>query len=261
MKYLAGIIATAALAATSAHAAEKPTIVLVHGAFETAAVWKGVESGLRTDGYSVIVPELPGRPGNPLSPDKVSLETYRGTVAHAIDEAKGPVVIVGHSFGGVVISDVASKMDPKHVKNLVYVAAYMPRNGESLLSLATSDTDAKIGPSLKIDKEHGIASVERSARGELFANGAPEPVKAAVADAIVDEPLAPLATPVQLGPAFAKLPKTYIHTALDQVVSPALQARMVANSPVQREVSLNTGHTPFLTDVAGLVSEIEKSAQ
>ena len=260
MKSIAGLIAAASLAASPAHAADKPTVVLVHGAFETSGVWQGVEAKLEADGFTVVAPELPGRTGNPAAPDKVSLDGYRDTVSGVVAKAKGPVVLVGHSFGGIVISAVAEANAPR-IKQLVYVAAYLPRNGESLLSLATSDADAKIGPALTIDKAHGIASIAPAARGELFANGAPKALQDAVSAAVIDEPLAPLATPVKLGAAFAKVPKSYVHTAFDQVVSPALQVRMVAATPAQTETTLQTGHTPFLTDVAGLVTAIEKAAQ
>jgi len=261
MNKIASIVALSAMVvAGGAQAATKPTIALVHGAFENAQVWQGVTAQLKADGFTVIAPNLPGRSGNPESPDKVTLDQYRDTVIQAIDKSKSPVVLVGHSFGGIVISDVAEAA-PKKVRTLVYVAAYLPKDGESLMSLAQTDADAKIGPHLVIDKEHGVASIERSARAELFAADAPDAVKKALPDQIIDEPLAPLATPVKLTPgAFGTVDKVYVHTTLDQVVSPSLQARMVAATPVRSETSLKTGHTPFITDVKGLAKAIEDAA-
>jgi pimeloyl-ACP methyl ester carboxylesterase len=261
MNKIASIVALSAMvAAGGAEAATKPTIALVHGAFENAEVWKGVTAQLKADGYTVIAPNLPGRPGNPESPEKVTLDQYRDTVIKAIDKSKSPVVLVGHSFGGIVISDVAEAA-PKKIRTLVYVAAYLPKDGESLLVLAQADTDSKVGPHLTIDKEHGIASIERSARADLFAADASEAVRKAIPDQIVDEPLAPLATPVKLTPAaFGSVDKVYVHTTLDNVVSPSLQARMVAATPVRSETSLKTGHTPFITDIKGLTKAIEAAA-
>jgi hypothetical protein len=81
-------------------------------------------------------------------------------------------------------------------------------------------------------------------------------------DLILDEPLGPIATPVHLSAArFGTVDKVYIHTARDQVVSPYLQQKMVAATPVRLELTLNTGHTPFLTDVRGLVADIEQAAK
>jgi pimeloyl-ACP methyl ester carboxylesterase len=261
MKKLAALLALSGVAViATAQADTKPTIALVHGAFESAGIWQGVEAGLKADGYQVIVPTLPGREGNPATPDKVSLDLYRDTVLNAISKVKAPVVLVGHSFGGIVISEVA-EAKPAKIRGLVYLAAYLPKNGDSLLSLATSDIDAKIGPHLNIDKAHGIASVEQSARADLFANDGPEQLRKAIPGLILDEPLGPLATPVSLTEnAFGSVPKFYIHTARDQVVSPWLQAGMIKSTPVKSEVTLDTGHTPFLTDVSGVVKSIEKAA-
>lgn len=244
-----------------AKAAQKPTIVLVHGAFENSQVWGHVTPKLEADGYKVVVVDLPGRPTNPMAPDRVSLDLYRDTVVKVLGATKGPAVVVGHSFGGIVISAVAEQA-PKKIKTLVYLAAYLPQDGDSLVSMAQKDADAKIGPHLQIQKEKGIASIEYSSRADLFANGGPEALRLAIPDLILDEPLAPLATPVKVTAAnFGKVDKVYIHTALDQVISPAFQAQMVATTPVRTEYTLQTGHTPFLTNPNGLADAIERAAE
>lgn len=262
MKMFIAALATSVFTfGANAMAAEKPPIVLVHGAFENADVWGHVSAKLEKDGYKVVTVDLPGRPGNPMSPDKVSLDLYRDTVVKALGTTNKPAVVVGHSFGGIVISAAAEKA-PKEVKTLVYLAAYLPHDGDSLVSMAQQDHDAKIGPHLQIQKEKGIASIEYSARADLFANGGPDALRKAIPDLILDEPLAPLATPVKVTSAnFGKVDKVYIHTALDQVISPAFQAQMVANTPVRAEYTLKTGHTPFLTDPDGLASAIEQAAK
>src|SRR5215469_17798728 len=92
------------LAAGSATASPKPDIVLVHGAWEEANIWQAVTPLLEKDGYRVATVTLPGRPSAPLSPDKVSLDLYRDTILSAIGNPAQPVVLVGHSFGGIPIS-------------------------------------------------------------------------------------------------------------------------------------------------------------
>ena len=142
------------LAAGSAAAAPKPEIVLVHGAWEEANIWQAVTPLLKKDGYHVVTVTLPGRPSSPLSPDKVSLDLYRDTILNAIGNPAQPVVLVGHSFGGITIS-VAAEAAPQKIKTLVYVAAYLPKDGQSLLDLGNSDKDSKIGPHLQIMKDKG----------------------------------------------------------------------------------------------------------
>ncbi|GEC02767.1 alpha/beta hydrolase [Streptomyces spinoverrucosus] len=116
-----GAAETAAAAGTGKHA--KPTVILEHGAFADGSSWNGVISRLRADGYPVIAAANPLR--GPAS-DAAALRTV-------LDHVKGPKILVGHSYGGNVISQAATN-DPD-VKALVYVAAFLPAPGESALEL------------------------------------------------------------------------------------------------------------------------------
>jgi pimeloyl-ACP methyl ester carboxylesterase len=262
MKLLAGAAALAmTVIAGGASAATKPAIVLVHGAWEDSNVWGEITPRLQHDGYRVVVVSLPGRPSSPLAPDKVSLDLYRDTVLKAADTVPGPVVLVGHSFGGFPIS-AAAQSDPAKIKTLVYVAAYLPKDGQSLLDLGNGDHDSKIGPALQVKKDQGIISIAYASRADLFASDGPPALKEAIPSLIVDEPLAPLATPIHLtADQFGRVDKVYVHTANDVVVSPWLQAQMVAATPVRLEVTIQSGHTPFLTQPDALVAAIEQAAR
>jgi pimeloyl-ACP methyl ester carboxylesterase len=262
MKTSFGIVSLSLLlTASSATAAPKPDIVLVHGAWEEANIWQAVTPLLEKDGYRVVTVTLPGRPSSPLSPDKASLDRYRDTILKAIGKPKEPVLLVGHSFGGITIS-VAAEAAPEKISSLVFIAAYLPKDGQSLLDLGNSDKASKIGPYLEIMKDKGIIAVEYSARADLFCLDCNDQLRAAIPNLIVDEPLGPLVTPVHLtADRFGTVAKVYIHTAKDQVVSPSLQATMVAATPVRREFTLDTGHTPFLTDPHGLARAIEAAAE
>jgi pimeloyl-ACP methyl ester carboxylesterase len=240
-------------------AAETPPIILVHGAFSDGHVWGYVAAKLKAAGRTVFTVDLPGRPGSPAAPGQVSLDLYRDTVVKALTDAAAPAIVVGHSFAGIVIAAAAEKA-PEMIKTLVFVAAYLPQDGDSLLSLAQQDPGAKIGAHLNIDQERGIAVVEYSARAELFVNDGPTPLKAKLPDLILDEPVTPLVTPVHVTDGrFGQVDKVYVHTNVDQVISAGFQARMVASTPVRKTVTLETGHLPFLTDIDGMVQAIESA--
>ncbi|MET4492167.1 alpha/beta fold hydrolase [Bradyrhizobium sp. LA7.1] len=247
--------------AQPALAADKPAIALVHGAWETSQIWDGVARKLERDGYRVLNINLPGRAGSPKAAGEVTLDLYRSTVLGALGREKSPVVLVGHSFGGITLANVA-EAEPSKIKSLVFVAAFVPQDGQSLLDLATHDSGSQVGPHLQIQKEAGLAAIEPAARGALFANDADAGVQKAVAAAVVDEPLAPLATPVHLTAArFGAVHKVYIRTARDQVISPAFQDQMITAAHIGEIEIMPTGHTPFVTDPAALVAAIEKVAR
>ena len=253
--------AVVASAADIDMAAEKPPVVLVHGAFADSHGWGHVAARLRATGHEVVAVDLPGRPGAPMDPGKVTLDLHRDTVVDAVRALGRPVMLVGHSFAGIVAA-AAAELVPESIRTLVFVAAYLPRNGDSLVSLAQQDPDAKIGPKLNIDHEKSIAVVEYSARAELFANDGPEGLKAKLPDLILDEPLAPLATAVSVSDArFGQIDKVYVRTAMDQVISPAFQDKMLEATPVRSTVTLQTGHLPFLTDPDGLTKAITDAAE
>jgi pimeloyl-ACP methyl ester carboxylesterase len=138
---LATVVALLALPVAAASAAghahnsgsTRPTIVLVHGAWADGSSWSGVTARLQEAGYTVDVPPNPLRG---LQADTEYLKDYLGTIS-------GPIVLVGHSYGGAVITDAAT--GNAEVKALVYVDAFIPDQGESLLSLLTPKDPSEPG--------------------------------------------------------------------------------------------------------------------
>ncbi|MFJ5282838.1 alpha/beta fold hydrolase [Pseudomonas sp. NPDC088429] len=114
----------------------KPTIVLVHGAFAGSSSWNGVIKILEKDGYTVVAA------ANPLR----SVKSDAQSIQNLVKSIKSPVVLVGHSYGGPVISEAA--YGQANVKALVYVAAFAPENGESAVALTGKFPGATLGPTL-----------------------------------------------------------------------------------------------------------------
>src|SRR6187402_1481075 len=166
------------------------TIILVHGAWADATAWQAVVPLLKAQGHEVIAVNLPGHGTDATSFTNISLQSYTEVVKNAIGDRKN-VVLVGHSMAGLVISQVAEEI-PAQIKELVYLAAYLPQNGESLLSLAKQDPDTHIGKYLKIDEATGSAIVAKDGVIDVFAADAPAQVGEYIANNIKPEPLAPL---------------------------------------------------------------------
>jgi len=223
------------------------TIVLVHGAWSDATAWQAVVPLLKAQGHEVIAVNLPGHGSDTTSFAKISLQSYVDAVKNAIGDRKN-VILVGHSMAGLVISEVAEQI-PGQIKELVYLAAYLPKNGESLLSLAKQDADSHVGKYLQIDQANGSANVAKDGVIDVFAADAPAQVGEYLTNNIKPEPLAPLATPVTLTDAnFGSVKKVYIHTTEDHAVSLTLQNTMVKNNGhISKEYSLPSSHTPFIS--------------
>lgn len=156
----------------------KPTIVLEHGAFADASSWNGVIARLHADGYPVVAA------ANPLRGPHADATVLRSV----LDHVKGPKILVGHSYGGSVISEAAAN-DPE-VKGLVYVAAFLPAPGESALELTdqypgstlpdaldpvpVSNPDGSKGTELYIQQDkfrHQFAADVSNAKAALAAAG------------------------------------------------------------------------------------------
>jgi pimeloyl-ACP methyl ester carboxylesterase len=118
-------------------ASGSPTVVLVHGAFADASGWGGVISRLQAEGIPVMAP------ANPLR----SVSGDAAYIASVVNQIPGPVLLVGHSYGGVVISNASPQAD--NVVGLVYVCAFIPDEGEALQTLAEQATDSLLGPNLR----------------------------------------------------------------------------------------------------------------
>lgn len=224
----------------------KETIVLVHGAWADASAWDAVTPLLKAQGHEVIVVNLPGHGKDTTSFATITLRSYVDAVKNAIGTQTN-VVLVGHSMAGIVISQVAEEI-PGQIKELVYLGAFLPRNGESLLSLAKQDAGSHIGKYLQIDEAHGSANIAKEGIVDVFAADAPKEVADYLVANLKADPLAPMATPVTLTDAnFGSVRKVYIHTVNDHAVSYGAQQTMVKNSNVKKEYSLQSSHTPFIS--------------
>jgi len=243
---------------------EKPVVVLVHGAFQDAGTWSKVESGLEAKGCRVIRVNLPGRDGDSADPQKLTTEDYKQAVLKAISAENQPVILVGHSFGGITISNVAEAA-PNKIKALIYLSAYLPKDGESLQSLSQTDEDSKLGKdgNFVVSPDYKYASINPENAAEVFANDAQVGDREAIARSLIREPLAPMANPVKLTAAqFGRVPKYYIETTQDVVVSPALQERMMQRVEIKRVFKINAGHASYITQpnqvTAAILQAIEK---
>ena len=254
-----GMTLFAGVPVTGVESAGPRTYVLVHGAWTSSAGLEQVKQRLEKAGQKVILVSLPGHGDDQTPPNTLTMDVYRDKTIEAINGVEGKVILVGHSMAGMVISAVAEKI-PARIEKLVYLAAYLPANGQSLLDLATTDKGSLLGNALVPSEDKLTIGIKKDVIAAAFCQDAPDGVKDVVVSTFRAEPAIPFTNKVTLTDAnFGRVPKYYIHTLQDHTVTPELQKRMVAGaSNVVKEFSLNSSHTPFLSMPDQLVEVLLK---
>jgi pimeloyl-ACP methyl ester carboxylesterase len=234
------------------------TFLLIHGAWHGAWCWYKLMPRLEKVGHTVIAPDLPslGRDRTPVN--RVSLATWRDYVCRIVDTSPEPVVLVGHSRGGIVISEVAEHR-PKKIRKLVYLTAFLARDGQSLFELAGQAQDSLIAPNMVMSADKASCTVREDAiRDGFYAQCSDEDVALARLS-LLPEPTLPLATPVKITDAnYGTVPRVYVECLRDRAITLPLQRQMQAALPCQEVFQLDTDHSPFISRVDELAALLGK---
>ncbi|UPK69456.1 alpha/beta fold hydrolase [Chitinophaga filiformis] len=246
MVLMAALLLSASTAFSQDNKAQNAkTIVIVHGAWSSSNDWQHVTEDLIAGGNSVISVNLPGHGTDNTAISAITFKLYVEQVKKAIGD-KQNIVLVGHSFGGIIASQVAEQISSQIAK-IIYVAAYVPRNGESLLSIAQTDAESHVGRNLIVDEKAGSATIRKEGIADVFLADAPTHIADYVIDNFKPEPLAPLSTPVTLTEGrFGKTNKVFVFSQNDHTIGYTLQQKMTKDAGIQRLYSLPSSHTPFI---------------
>jgi pimeloyl-ACP methyl ester carboxylesterase len=224
------------------------TFVLVHGAWHGAWCWRSFAPLLEAEGHRVLTPDLPGHGDDKAAVSEMTLESYARRVEQTIESASEPVVLVGHSMGGMVVTQ-AAEYAADRINRLVYVAAFLPGDGQSLVDLASSIEGAdNVQPSLIVDEQAGTCTLADDALvGLFYAECSDEDARAAIAR-LRPEALAAFATPVHVTEAgVGRLPRAYVECVRDGAITIGLQRHMFGALPCDPVFSIDTDHSPFLS--------------
>src|SRR5215831_3369693 len=186
------------------------TYVLVHGSWHGAWCWYKVVPQLARAGHKVLASDLPslGKDRTPVS--AVSLATWTQSICQILDQQPDPVILVGHSRGGIVISQAAEQR-PDKVKMLIYVTAFLLGDGESLLQVAQDDGTSLVLPNLVISEDRLSVTVREQAIKEVLYGECSDEDIALARSLLVPEAFAPIATPIRVTEKhFQRLPRAYI---------------------------------------------------
>ena len=227
------------------------TFVLVHGAWHSGACWQRVADLLAAQGCNVLTPDLPGHGANALPLMKVTLKAYVDSLLDLLDGLPEPVTLVGHSMAGIVVSEVAARR-PQKIARLVYLCAYLPRDGESLFDLVALNRShepfSAIELAIEISDDKRSCTIASDQIIPLFYPLAETDVAEKQKTKFAPQAMLPLATKVKLEEmGWAQLKRTYILCAQDKVIPVHHQRRMLTRQHCDVLLQLDADHSPFVS--------------
>jgi pimeloyl-ACP methyl ester carboxylesterase len=227
------------------------TFILIHGGWHGAWCWHKLTPLLTAAGARVIAPDLPSM-GTDISPaESISLESWAKFVARLVELEPG-CVLVGHSRAGAVISR-AAEIAPQAIRHLVYLSAYLLPAGDSVADEARRDAGSLIAPNMLAVKRGVTCNLREQVLRDAFYGECSDDDVAYARARLSPEPLRPLAAPMLVtDQRFGRVPRAYIETTRDRAVTLEAQRRMQAALPCAPVFTLDTDHSPFLSQPEAL---------
>ena len=235
--------------------------VLVHGSAHGSWCWERVVPLLRERGHTVTAVDLPGNGHDDTPLAEVTLETYAESLCGVLDAQDGPSVLVGHSLGGISISRTA-ELRPDKVAVLVYLTALLIPDGASFMPAASTDSEEvrralETRTSWNISGDLTYVTYKEELARHRFYNDCSDEDVACAKSMIVPQPVGPLVSPMRITDAnYGRVPRVYIECALDNAVTPEMAREMYSALPCDEVITMQTGHSPFLSAPDELASHL-----
>jgi pimeloyl-ACP methyl ester carboxylesterase len=237
--------------------------VLVHGAFHGAWCWEPLVEELAQAGHEARTFDLPGSGEDATPAEQVTLDAYVEKVCGVLADQPGPSVLVGHSMAGMVVAQAAARC-PETIARVVYVAAFLPGDGQSLVDLTKLPEGAgdMVQANMVVEGEPPVARMPAGVVREAFYGHCTPEQAAWAAGRLTPQALAPFVTPVALGDAHdGEPPRGYVVATDDRAIPTALQRRFVAEHDDLDVVELEADHSPFLSRTSALAAALDGLAR
>ncbi len=238
------------------------TFILIHGAWHGGWCFDLIRPMLEAEGHVVVAPDLPGMGGSDAELAEATLAGWADFVADLCTRAAQPVILAGHSRGGLVLSETAERA-PDNIAALVYICAMMLPTG-----MSREQWRAKAAPNPEFraiiqPMENGIATVvDRTRAAPIFAQLSPPDLVEKALDRLMAEPDQPRLTELQLTAArYGRVPRHYIECTEDRTIPISDQRMMQALQPCASVTSLDADHSPYLSRPRALADALLAIAQ
>lgn len=236
--------------------------VFVHGAFAGAWIWGPLMEPLKAGGHSAEAFDLPGLGDDRKPTSDVTLAAYSSRLCEVLASGSESAIVVGNSMGGIVATQGAAQC-PERVAALVYVAAFLPKDGQSLLDLTKLPEGAgdQVQANITVEGEPPVAVMPDAASRDALYGSCTEDVAAWAIARHRPQPVAPFVTPVSIPPgSLDRINRYYVLCRRDRAIPPPLQRRMIAEGGCADVVELDTDHTPQLSKTNELADALNRFA-
>lgn len=225
-------------------------VLLIHGSCHGAWCWHRVIPALAARGLAARALDLPGRGGAPAT-----LDDQARAIRAAIT---GPTLLLGHSAGGYPMT-AAAELDTENIRALVYLCAYLPRPGQSLVQMRRAWPGQPLAAAFRLTPDRRAYVFADDRIDPLFYHDCGPEDRALARARLCPEPRLPQETAFPATTAAQALPRFYLRCTQDRAIPPAFQAEMARDLPPTRCFDLATSHSPFFSapaEIAHLIAEI-----
>ena len=239
----------------------KKTIVLIHGAWEGAWSWGETIPYLKEKGHKVIAFDLPGHgeklDSNPIS--EITIQLYSDAVRKELDKIAEPVILAGHSYAGYIISQVAED-SIEYIEKLVFIASAVPYDGKPAAQIFEEDEGSELLANMIMSEDKSYATLSRQAIKDVIMTGATDEQVDDALPKFVKQATKPFFEVVNTGDNFARIPKAYIETTKDRVISLPAQRKVQKEAGISEVITLDDGHVPLVTGPENLAKALNQIA-
>lgn len=224
----------------------KCSFVLVHGAWHGGWCWDKLIPHLQQAGHIALAPHLTGD----------TLESWVDQVCSVVEAQTQPVILVGHSRGGIVISHVAERL-PDKIKTLVYLSAFLLRRGESVLRVLREEGSSPLLKHATLSADKSSWVLDKREIREMFYGECSDEDATLAQQRLIPEPAAPMMTPLRITDEnFGRVRRIYIECLRDRAVPLSLQRRMQNALPCEEVRAIDADHSPFFSAPDELTAQL-----
>jgi pimeloyl-ACP methyl ester carboxylesterase len=235
------------------------TFILIHGSWHSAWNWHKVIPLLEKQGHKAIAIDLPGMGRDKTLINTIKMEETVEKICHLIDSIDGPVILVGHSKNGIMISQ-AAEYRPHKIEKLIYLAAYLIPNGKTQREYSIQDTEGVLKPYVTFHKELNASTLQPEIYKEGLYHDCEDDITELAKLLLSHEPIESGMTPLQLTDEnYGSVPRFYIECTEDKAVTPFIQRKMYTEMPCKKVYRMATSHSPFFSapqELSDILTEI-----